>query len=200
MRALSPCCLLLALACAPQLEPSAFGAGYSPQGGTFDAAAACASFRTLTAADARTESTAGRHYLESDPAKYYPISMEGDVPAMLKKAARLAFQLAALGQSDQSRADIKLALVSLVMEEKTTRNSRYSATLVLDAQVLNRDTQQVAWQGRKSGQGENYGREGDAINYQETVSRALEAALAALLHDPAFGSALCHPDRTSPAP
>src|SRR5512136_1849619 len=110
MRALFPCWLFLPLACSPgELEPSTFGAAYLPQGGTVDPAAACASFRSLVATDARSEPTAGRRYPESEPARQYPIFMDGDIPAMLENSARRAFQLAALGQSDQSRAEIKLA-------------------------------------------------------------------------------------------
>jgi hypothetical protein len=81
-----------------------------------------------------------------------------------------------------------------MLDEKTSRNSSYDATLVLGVEVVNAGTKQVVWQARKSGHGGNYGEAGSAVNYQETVSRALEEALAALLHDQEFARALCHPE------
>jgi hypothetical protein len=87
-----------------------------------------------------------------------------------------------------------------MIDEKSSRNSSYNATLVLGVEVLDAATKQVVWQARKSGQGGNYGEAGSAVNYQETVSRALEDALAALLHDQEFSRALCHPEAAAAAP
>lgn len=110
---------------------------------------------------------------------------------MLVRAIQHAFGLAALPLNPQSKIELKIALVQLTIAELASRISRYDADLVLDVKLSNTETKQILWQARKSGHGHNGGEAGSAVNYQETVSRALEDALGNLLRDSGFAAGLC---------
>lgn len=180
------------LGCGPSsVGPINFPAHYTEQGGSFDAAPACANLGTVMATDDRPNNDAGIRTLENDSSKTASIAMNGEVEPMLASAIQHAFALAALRINPQSKIQLKVALFQLSIAELASRISRYDADLILDVKLTDTDTKQVLWEARKSGHGHNGGEAGSAINYQETVSRALEDALNNLLRDSGFSSALC---------
>jgi len=179
---------------------SAFPAAYVP-GGTINAPAApgCATFATLTFADARPDpSVVGERFMEDEPGRW-PIVMEGDPAPMLQQAAERTMRAGAMVANPAAPNDLRISLVSILMEEKQAWNSMYKAALVLETTVLARGTNTVVWSSRHTGQGSNYGGAGEAINYQETVSRALNEAIASALSDPALHQALCQQPSAAPA-
>ena len=180
------------------VDPVRFPAQYEPQGGKFDAVPACASIRAVRTFDARADSGAGKRVLEADPTQQGSISMDGDARAMLYQAAYHAFELAALPVNRQSKTELKLSLVSVrIVEKAGGALSGYDGDLVLDAAVMDAATHQAIWEARKSGHGHNAGAVGSEVNFQETVNRALEDALGALLRDGEFARVICNPEGAS---
>jgi hypothetical protein len=193
---------LAAVACSKTSNgPAAFPAAYVP-GGTINAPAVpgCATFATVTFADARQDPTVvGERFMEDEPGRW-PISMQGDPVPMLQQAAERTMRAGAMVANPGAPNDLRISLVSILMEEKQSWNSMYKAALVLETTVLNHGTGTVVWSSRHTGQGSNYGGAGEAVNYQETVSRALNEAIAAALSDPALHQALCQQPSAAPAP
>jgi hypothetical protein len=182
------------------LAPTSFPAQYISQGGSFDAVPACAQYRNLAVGDLRPEkSVVGFRFSESNPSARHSISLRGDLGVPLSSAAQSAFQRVALNHSDASKVDINLRVVLIQIEEKTSLNSTYSIDVVLDVQALAGGTDQVLWSTRKSGHAWNYGQAGTELNYQETLSKGLEDALAKLLGDAEFSRALCQSSAGVPA-
>jgi hypothetical protein len=177
----------------PAVGPTSFPAQYVAQGGTLDAVPACTQIQGLLVFDMRADkSVVGLRYRAIDRQRTnHPISMTGDMQAVLSSAVQPLFQSRALAISGESSAELRLGVVSIQIEEKAKRNSAYKISFVLDAQLVNRTNNQTVWQTRKNGQASNIGESGSALNYQETLSRGIEDAFNQLMRDPQFSQALC---------
>ena len=188
--------LVLAPACAtPMSGGASFVATYVPGSSPLAAPGVpgCATFAKLSFLDGRADrSVVGERFREGKPGRW-SIGMQGDPVPMLEQAADRTLRAAAMLPNPAAPYDLRIALVSVFMEEKHAFNSTYRAVVVLETTVLARDSGAVVWSVRHTGEGKNYGRSGSAINYQETVSRALNTALPNALGDPALHQVLCQP-------
>ena len=203
MRLAAWAALLLVTACAqPMTGGASFPAEYVPGSSppVAPGVPGCATFANLSLVDARADrSVVGERFKEGET-KRWSIWMRGDPVPMLQQAADRAMRAAAMLPNPAAPHDMRLALVSVFMEEKQAFNSTYRAVVVLETTVLSRDGA-IVWTARHTGEGKNYGMPGSPINYQETVSRALNAALPTALGDSALHQALCQPPGApNPAP
>ena len=177
---------------ASQIGNASFPAQYAVQNPVYDDVVDCAGYATFEVSDAREDrAKVGTRVSERGPSNTYSITMTGDLSAPVTVAAKKAFDMAHLRQSEASSAGIKFSLARLGIDEKTVNNSEYDGSFVFDIFVLDRRNQSVVWQARKTGHGHNYGRPGTETNYKETLSRSLEDVIAQILKDPEFSRALC---------
>ena len=194
--------LTLLVSCGVELrQGSSFPVQYLVQTPAYDAVADCTRYANLSVADARqARSVVGKRYGEDYPDQVYPISITGDLSTAVAAGAQTAFDKALVRQGNASNADIKLNVVSLSMEERSKFNSVFTAAMVLDVLVIDRRSQGIAWQSRKTGHGSNYGKRGSSVNYQETFSRSLDDALKQMVGDPEFSRATCSLNASGSAP
>ena len=185
--------LTLLVSCGVELrQGSSFPVQYVPQKPAYDAVADCARYTSFGVADARqARSVVGKRYGEDYPDQSYPISITGDLVAAVAAGTQVAIDKALVRQGTTSNADLKLSVVNLSIEERAKFNSVFTAALALDVLVIDRRSQSIAWQSRKTGHGSNYGKRGNPVNYQETFSRSLEDVLSQIVRDPEFSRAIC---------
>ena len=181
--------LVLAGACGPSsLSPVTFDATYSPMGsiGDFDPADDCATYGDLVVEDGRGGVVVGKRYLE-EGSESYDVSMAGDVEGWLQAALEHALDEAGIEQDDASDRTIRVTLERVETDEAVYRRAEYDAKVVIEAAVSGGES----WSDKKDGFSENYGYQGSAENYQETVNHAVDRAMAALVNDSGFTAALC---------
>lgn len=181
--------LVFAAACGPSsLAPVTFDAVYAPMGsiGDFDPADDCATFGDLVVEDGRDGEVVGRRYME-EGGERYDVSMGGDVEGWLQDAVEHALDQAGIEHSDASDRTIRVTLERVETDEAVYRRAEYDAKVVIEAAVSGGES----WSDKKDGFSENYGYQGSAENYQETVNHAMDRALADLVNDAGFTAALC---------
>ena len=103
---------------------AAFPAAYIP-GGTINAPAVpgCATFATVTFADARQDpAVVGERFMEDEPGRW-PITMQGDPIPMLQQAGERAMRAGAMMANPAAPSDLRISLVSIMIEEKQAWNS-----------------------------------------------------------------------------
>ena len=185
---------LLTLACAgPLTGATSFAPAYAWSNGPVPPAVpACSGPVVLSVADARSNPTeAGRRFEENKPNTDYPIEMTGSAAAWVLNGVEANLKRAGSPGTGTTAAALKITLVQLRLEERTYHNAEFSGDVQLDVVVGSTNPQIPCWRGQVSGSGANYGKAGNAENYQETLNRALEKATATLLAQKPFQDALC---------
>jgi len=180
---------LAAVACAgPSKGPVSFTANYAPSG-NLTALPSCAAASKVEVTDGRKSKSivVGRRFEEDAPNVDYPIQMEGDIAPQLRTGLERIFKRA----SDDTAKELDFTVRELFLEEKVFRNAEYDGRLALAAEVKAPGSSKTCWKGEVVGLGENYGKAGNPENYQETIGRALDAAVAELVKAPGFSDALC---------
>jgi len=146
----------------------------------------------VTVTDAREKpSPAGQRFEENKPDVTYPIEMTGDAVAYLRDALEANLKRAGSPAGGPTASTLAATLVKLHLEERTYHNAEFSGDVGLDLVLSNGSSPAPCWKGRILGAGTNYGKAGNPENYQETLNRALEKAMADLLSQKSFEDALC---------
>ncbi len=188
---LLPLLSLTAIACAgPSKGPVSFPAIYAPSG-NLTALPSCAAASKIDVADGRKSKSivVGRRFEEGAPNVDYPIQMEGELAPQLRSGLERIFKRSVA--NDDSSQELDFTLRELFLEEKVFRNAEYDGRLALEAVVKAPGSSKTCWKGEVVGLGENYGKAGNPENYQQTIGRALDAAVAELVKAPGFSDALC---------
>jgi len=180
----------LAVACrVSSVGPITSEARYSPQGAASDVvpADACAAVGMLTVSDGRSgERLVGTRTIQDREGRA-DISIEGDVEDWLRSGVERALDAAATRRGSGPAVAVRLS--TLTVNEVAFRNSEFNGSVVLDVTVT-RDGAEP-WSFRASGEAENYGRPGNAANYQETANHALDRAATSAVNNTEFRRRLC---------
>ncbi|MCI0569709.1 MAG: YajG family lipoprotein [Myxococcaceae bacterium] len=192
------CFLLLsscAVACAgAQTGATAFEPSYftSEEMGTSRTVPSCAAPLSVVVIDGRQEQgNVGVRFTEDEPNVQYPIRMEGDVASYVQSALERALERAGQSLGTKTPGAMHVRVTQLRLEEKVFRNSEFDGKVGLEVTLAFAGSELPCWKGELTGVGENYGRAGSEVNYQETVNRALDNAADQLLSAPGFADALC---------
>jgi len=146
----------------------------------------------VTVTDAREKpSPAGLRFEENKPDVTYPIEMTGDAVAYVQSALVANLKRAGSPAGGPSASALAVTLIQLNLEERTYHNAEFSGGVGLDLVLTTGSSPAPCWKGRISGTGTNYGKAGNPVNYQETLNRAVEKAMAELLFQKSFQDALC---------
>ena len=186
---------LCALACAgPLTGAMAFAPSYYPSGGAVPPPVpSCSGPVTVSVTDARENpNPAGRRFEENKPDVTYPIEMTGDAVAYVRDALEANLKRAGSPAGGPTASALAATLVKLNLQESTFHNAEFSGDVALDVLLSTaQGSPAPCWKGRISGAGTDYGKAGNPENYQETLNRAVEKAMADLLSQKAFQEALC---------
>lgn len=189
--------VLLLTGCAVSvLGPTSFTARYmSPPGQSkVGVVAACASVKDIAFKDTRADKfLAGSRAPETSPQEKHPIRLKGYAIDWVREGVNATFHRAGLRRSNDGNGRVLVQLTSLDLIELQFNNSEYFARVLLDVVVYAKSSKTSF---RVAGEGKNYGTPGDALNYNETITRALDEALRGLIENPAFGQSLC--DESAP--
>jgi hypothetical protein len=159
----------------------------------------CAQEVQLAMTDQRPDpSVIGQRYMQDTPGTRYPIQMQGDALVYVGNSLVLRLKQAGANAPNTSQATMSIELMQLFIDESIYYNSEYTAVTTLHIVLKNASSSQPCWQGQVSATATNYGKSANAVNYQETLDRLMDAAIAQLVKAPGFAEALCA-KCTSPA-
>lgn len=178
------------IACAgPSKGPISFTAAYSPSDKLTPLPSCATASKIDVSDDRKSKSPVGRRFEEEAPNVDYPINMDGDLAPQLKTGLERMFKRTTA--DSESGKELDFSVRELFLEEKVFRNSEFDGRLAIQAVVKSAGSSKTCWKGEAVGLGENYGKAGNPENYQQTIGRALEAAVAELVKTPGFTDALC---------
>jgi hypothetical protein len=152
----------------------------------------CAQQVQLAMTDQRPDpSVIGQRYMESTPGTRYPIQMQGDALVYVGNSLALRLQQAGANAPNTSQTTMSVELRQLFIDESIYYNSEYTALTTLYIVLKNTSSPQPCWQGQVNATATNYGKSAYPVNYQETLDRLMDAAIAQLVKTPGFAEALC---------
>jgi hypothetical protein len=161
----------------------------------------CAQEVQLAMTDQRLDpSVIGQRYMENTPGTRYPVQMQGDALVYVGNSLALRLQQAGANVPNTSQATMSVELRQLFIDESIYYNSEYTALTTLYIVLKNAGSSQPCWQGQVNATATNYGKSANAVNYQETLDRLMDAAVAQLAKTPGFAEALCAKCTSPPAP
>jgi hypothetical protein len=152
----------------------------------------CAQAVQVALTDQRSDpSVIGQRYMENTPGTRYPIQMQGSALVYVGDALVLRLKQAGATAPSASQGTLAVELVQLLIDEKIFYNSEYSAQTTLRLVLTTPYSGQACWQGQVNASASNYGISASTVNYQETLDRLMNAAVAELVKAPGFADALC---------
>jgi hypothetical protein len=188
------------VACSGPRGASSFPPSYIQSDRMPPALPSCAAPLGLDVADARTDTTSvGRRFWEEHPNQDYPIRLDGKADAFIQQGLERALVRAGHPVQAGNAKNLTVKVTQLAVEEKVFRNSEYDGLVTLEVALGTPGSEQPCWTGRIRGVSENYGKAGSAVNYQETLSRALDHAASELFGNADFAKALCGKCAATPA-
>ena len=181
------------LACGGYGGPAAFPAATTQYGSPVPRTLPpCAQAVQLALTDQRPDpSVIGQRYVESTPGTRYPIQMQGSVLVFVGDALVLRLKQAGAIAPNSSQGTLVVELLQLMIDEKIFYNSEYSAQTTLHLVLKTPAAVEPCWQGQVNASASNYGKSASTENYQETLDRLMDAAVAELAKAPGLADALC---------
>ena len=154
---------------------------------------ACAHPLVVRAEDARANPTsAGIRYEENRPQVQYPISLQGDLRPAIQDGVEMGLRRAGgPPRGEGPPLTLSTRVTDLRIEERTFHNAEFTGILGVEVALFAPGAAAPCWKQRVTGRGENYGRAGNPINYEETVNRALENVTYQMLASADFQGAVC---------
>lgn len=177
------------------LEPVSFDAAYTMMidAAELKPASPCMAVSKVVGEDGlETREPVGKRKFEAGagPEGESAITMSGDLAAWIASGAKTIVEASGV-KTGSTGPLLVVRLKSLTMTEEKHDNSVWHANLTLGAE-LRLGSGATCWSNEYWGAGKNWGDPENRVNYQETVNRALDRALADLLKDAAFAEALCN--------
>jgi hypothetical protein len=190
-----------AVACGGYGGPAAFPPATSQYGNPVPLTLPpCAQAVQVSITDHRANpSVIGERYVENTPTVRYPIQMQGDALKYVGDALVLRLNQTGATAPNSSQGTLAVELLQLMIDEKIFYNSEYSAHMALHLVLKSPAAAQPCWEGQVNASASNYGQSASTVNYQETLDRLMDAAIAELVKAPGFSEALCG-RCTSPTP
>jgi hypothetical protein len=185
---------LITLACAgPLTGATGFDYKYFASGGaTPPSLPACAGPIDVSVTDPREKPVEmGRRFEEDKPSVVWPIAMNGDTAGYVQKAIEAILQRAGNPGRGTTASALQAQITQITLEERTFHNAEFSGSVGLDLTLVNPAQGGPCWKGKIIGSGTDYGKAGNPENYQETLNRSIERAMADLLAQKDFQHALC---------
>lgn len=182
---------LFLVACRPPTSPMSFDLRYMSTDEKTQVAPTCAAIGAISVTDARSDPSHLGERKRENFTETFPISMRGDAAEWTKQSVlRIAKHAAFTLGEDAARPTLQMALRIVEIQEKAVYNSNYSSRVVFETVVMLPDGKSCPV-GMFSGEALNYGKPGLEENYQQTLSHALDKAVAMMLNDNGVRSALC---------
>lgn len=191
--ALLPLGLVLAGCAATTLEPTGFSPRYSPmeEAARIPKVKACGGVSGVAVTDSRASNkTVGERRLETDTNVKQPIVWSGDVAEWVRSGAVLMFNRAMVPVGSPGQPQLQMKINALNVSETVLRNSSYAADIHVGLELV-AAAGQSCWTNHVIGHGDNIGKPGTGINYEETVNQALDRAMLQVLGNPEFSAKLC---------
>lgn len=190
MRTLLTALCLAAAGCAAPMFEMTMTPRYAQSRERLPAAAACGGLAKISAADVRSDKTAGGvRFSERAPAERFAIKLDSDGSAWAQSAIESALARAGLALSMAGRPELELKLQRMEIEESASRNSSYTATVRYE--VLLKLGEKTCFNGAFEGSDQKYGRPASPDNMREALNGAFDRAALQLLNNQAFLDALC---------
>lgn len=183
---------LSTVACGGYGSPASFPVATAEYGKLVPQLPPCAQAVQLALEDLRADrSVIGQRFMEKTPGTRYPIQMQGDALVYVGNALTLRLQQAGATASGGSQATLSVQLLQLTIDESIFYNSEYTAQTTLQLALKSSSRPQPCWQGQVYATASNYGASASTVNYQETLDRLMDAAIAQMVKTPGFPDALC---------
>jgi hypothetical protein len=188
--------MLVVIGCgvdASQISAYSFSGGYVMQEETVPDAPAGAQVGSIVVKDTRENGDViGQRYSEEDTSLKYDITYLDDTTSWAAAGATRILGDAGVGL-DSGASTLELTITRLHVEVSIFSQGEFDGAVTLTA-VLRGANGSECWRGNTNGEASNWGDPSNPLNYQETMSHALDRAMISLLNNAAFTKALTECD------